>query len=51
MRAIGTIADGEHARRFGDYLLTAGIANQVEAASAGHLIWVENDDHLDRAPA
>src|SRR6059058_3316533 len=50
MRSIGTIPDGDHAERFSDYLVTRDIDNRVEQTQAGDFaVWVENDDHLDRA--
>ncbi len=49
MRHIGSLPDENHAQRFGDYLLSAGMKNQVEAASSGWAVWVEDDDKLDQA--
>jgi len=49
MRQIGSIPQEEEARVFGDYLLTLGIGHSVEASEDGWAIWVENDDHLERA--
>jgi GlpG protein len=50
MRRIGTIPDGDHAERFSDYLLTRDIDNMIEQTAAGDFgVWVEHDDHLDRA--
>lgn len=52
MRQIGTIDSDAQAERFSDYLLTQGIGNMVEeSAGAGSAwaVWVEDDDHLDRA--
>ena len=49
MRLIGHIPDEVHALRFGDYLLTQGMANNVEPSSQGWAIWVHDDDALPRA--
>jgi GlpG protein len=50
MRMIGTIPDGDHAERFSDYLVTRDIDNMIEQTAAGDFgVWVEHDDHLDRA--
>ena len=49
MRMIGTISDERAAVVFGGYLLTQGIRNSVEQAAQGWSVWIENDDHLDRA--
>jgi GlpG protein len=51
MRQIGSLAQEDAARAFGDYLLALGIANSVEQAGDAWAVWVENDDHLDRARA
>src|SRR5687768_13294697 len=49
MRQIGSINNDQDAERFSDYLLTQGIGNMVEEGAGGTwLVWVENDDHLDR---
>jgi len=50
MRMIGTIPSDSDAERFSDYLVTQRIGNMVEESAAGDwAVWVENDDHLDRA--
>lgn len=52
MRPIGTIADELHAKNFGDFLLANQIPNQVDASSkGGWVVWIERDEHLDRASA
>jgi GlpG protein len=52
MRQIGTIEDADDAARFGDYLVTLGMPNSVEETAAGDwAIWVERDEHLERAGA
>ena len=50
MRCIGSLPDSALARRFGDYLVSEGVPNQVEENSAGRWdVWVINDDQLDEA--
>ncbi len=49
MRLIGHIPDEALARRFGDFLLTQSMDNDVEPASQGWAIWVHHDDHLPTA--
>jgi GlpG protein len=51
MRQIGTIPTESEANRFGDYLLTLGIGNSVEESPSANewAVWVDHDDHLDRA--
>jgi GlpG protein len=52
MRQIGSIDKDHDAECFSDYLVTQGIVNMVEVGPGGEwLVWVENDDHLDRARA
>jgi GlpG protein len=47
---IGTIPTDSDAERFSDYLVTQQIGNMVEESAAGDwAVWIENDDHLDRA--
>lgn len=49
MRMIGTIPTQQQAERFSDYLVTQNLENMVEETSAGDwVVWIENDDHLDR---
>jgi GlpG protein len=50
MRQIGTIPSESDAVRFSDYLLAHGMKNAVEeSAAGGWFVWVEDDDHLERA--
>ncbi len=50
MRMIGNIPTDTDAERFSDYLVTQQIGNMVEESAAGDwAVWVEDDDHLDRA--
>lgn len=53
MRQIGTIPTEPDAMRFADYLLTLDIPNEIEYSetSGAWNVWVEHDDHLDRAMA
>ena len=52
MRQIGFIDEELDAQRFGDYLLTQGIVSSIEEMQGGAWeVWIENDDHLDRARA
>ena len=39
MRMLDVLPDEEQARRFGDYLLTRGINNQVEPGGGGWMVW------------
>src|SRR5438270_159779 len=49
MRHLTSITDESDARRFGDYLAAVGIPNVVEKGNSGHAIWINDDDHLERA--
>jgi rhomboid protease GlpG len=50
MRNIGTIPDEQQAQRFGDYLLTQGVDNEVEASSSGGFaVWVKDEEQVDGA--
>jgi GlpG protein len=49
MRQIGTLQNESDAHRFGAFLLTLGIDNNVEESNDAWDIWVANDDHLDHA--
>ncbi|HEV2294335.1 MAG TPA: rhomboid family intramembrane serine protease [Tepidisphaeraceae bacterium] len=51
MRLIGSIPTETDAKRFGDYLLAAGMRNSVEEGASGWAVWVEHDDHLEAAKA
>ena len=50
MRLIGYLPE-DQAHRFSDYLLTLGIAMHIEESERGWALWVEHDDHVDRAKA
>lgn len=49
MRMLTVLSEEQSAQRFGAYLLSRGIQNQVEPSGQGWAVWVEKDDHL--APA
>lgn len=51
MRSIGTIPPTLDAERFSDFLHAQGMPNMVEETAPGEkwLVWVDNDDHLERA--
>lgn len=46
MRPIGSIANEQDARRFGDYLFVRSIANDVEAEDGAWVIWVHDDNQV-----
>jgi GlpG protein len=49
MRQIGTLTTKEEASRFADYLLTQGVEVKAEPDPPGWVIWVRDENHLDRA--
>jgi len=50
MRLIGTLANETEATRFGDFLYTKGIENQVDPDSHGRWeVWVLDDVHIEAA--
>jgi GlpG protein len=49
MRQIGTLTTKEEASRFADYLLTQGVEVKAEPEPPGWVIWVRDENHLDRA--
>ncbi len=49
MRQIGTLPDESSARRFSDYLLTEGIQASIEEGNYGWLVWVYDEDTLEKA--
>lgn len=49
MRKAGTITNKGDAARFGDYLLTKGIASRVDEESDGWGIWIIEEQHLETA--
>src|SRR3954464_3607088 len=52
MRQIGFIDEERDAARFGDYLLAHRIVSSIEERQGGAwAVWIENDDHLERARA
>ncbi len=52
MRAIGQLPDQPSAKRFSDFLLVQGVANQIEPDDNGHwTLWVHEDDQVSQAQA
>lgn len=51
MRRIGTIEGEKPARAFSDHLLTQGIRSQIRAAGTSQDLWVEEEEHLEKAKA
>jgi rhomboid protease GlpG len=51
MRAIGVVSTEQDARRLGSYLLTLGIASQIDPAANGYYVWIRDEDKVDRARA
>ena len=49
MRQVGTLLKEQDAYRFADYLLTQGITVHAEPDGDEWVIWVRDEDHLDRA--
>ena len=49
MRPVGTLNDGALARRFGDYLVTLGIANRVDPSREGWTVWIVDENDVERA--
>lgn len=51
MRSIGFIPPTLDAERFSDHLHAQGMPNMVEESAPGErwIVWVDNEDHLDRA--
>lgn len=48
MRSIGTLSNESQARLFGDYLITQGIRNEIEAEPDGScLIWILDDEQIE----
>lgn len=50
MRSIGQLPDERQAQAFGDFLLTQGIANEIDADADGPAtVWIREDDQLTPA--
>jgi GlpG protein len=49
MRQIGTLTSKDEASRFADYLLTQGVEVKAEPEPPGWVIWVRDENHLERA--
>ncbi len=48
MRHIGTLPDATSAELFADYLLTEGIATRVEEEDGQFVIWIRDEQQVDR---
>src|SRR5579871_6619289 len=51
MRAIGHIDTEAKAKAFHDYLFAQGIENEIEADKGGWIIWIHDEEMLERAKA
>jgi len=49
MRVIGTLTQGDLARRFRDYALTQGIELMVESEDEAWSVWVYEEDQIEQA--
>ena len=49
MRHAGTIELENHARRFGDYLLTQGVKTRIDKEGDSWAVWVYDEDQLELA--
>jgi GlpG protein len=49
MREVGAIPDCEAAERLANYLLTVGIATRLNQEPSGWVLWVRDEDQLERA--
>ncbi len=51
MRPIGSIANEQHARWFGDYLYVRGIDNDIEPEEGAWTIWIHDDHQIEAGGA
>ena len=51
MRQIGTLPDGDAARRLADYLLTLKIETRLDQQPEGWIVWVCDEDRVPQARA
>src|SRR5437870_10376449 len=49
MRAIGTVANEQDARRFVSHLLTLGIAAQMDPSKDGYVVWIRDEEKVEPA--
>lgn len=49
MRQIGSLTNHQEAQTFADYLLTRGITSKLDQADNGVVIWIHEEDQLQRA--
>src|SRR5271155_160406 len=49
MRQIGTLPDGDTARRLADYLLTLQIETRLDQQPEGWIVWVCDEDRVPQA--
>src|SRR5258707_4500088 len=49
MRQIGTLPDGDAARRLADYLLTLKIETRLDQQPEGWIVWVCDEDRVPQA--
>ncbi|QEH33181.1 Rhomboid protease GlpG [Aquisphaera giovannonii] len=49
MRQIGTLPKGLDSKVLEDYLLSLGIKTRIDPSPAGSVVWVIDEDHVDRA--
>ena len=49
MRSIGSLENSPHAKRFEAFLLTEGIPSQMDEDASEWVVWIKDEDQLDRA--
>ena len=49
MRQIGRLPDENQARRLRDFLTTIDVAATIEADADEWLLWIHDEDHVERA--
>src|SRR5581483_6900626 len=49
MRELGTLPDGDAARRLADYLLTLQIETRLDEQPGGWVVWVCDEDRVPQA--
>jgi GlpG protein len=48
MRQAGTLPPDADAERFADYLLTLGIKTRIDAGNNGRIVWIKDEQDLER---